>query len=54
MLQIISMGKMVYHFKKTGGLFNPKRSSQLQSGFIHVQVGFHLLLQGFTVKPLVQ
>ena len=26
----------------------------MQSAFIHVQVVFHLLLQGFTVIPLVQ
>ena len=31
-----------------------KRSSQLQSGFIQVQVVVLLLLQGFSVAPLVQ
>ena len=31
-----------------------KWSSQLQSGFIQVQVVVHLLLQGFSVTPLVQ
>ena len=29
-------------------------SSQLQSGFIQVQVVVHFLLQGFSVAPLIQ
>ena len=37
-------------------LISPKiiRSSQLQSGLIQVPVVVHLLLQGFSVSPLVQ
>ena len=31
-----------------------QRLSQLQSGFIQVQVVIHLVLQGFSVTPLVQ
>ena len=42
------------HYKKLEVDLTLKRSSQLQSGFIQVQVVVHLLLQGFRVTPHVQ
>ena len=43
----------VLHCKKLEVDLTLKRSSQLQSGFIQVQVVLHLLLQGFSVTTLV-
>ena len=40
------------HCKKLEVDLTPKMSSQLQCGFIQVQVVVHLLLQGFRVTPL--
>ena len=44
----------LHHCKKLEVDLTPKMSSQLQCGFIQVQVVVHLLLQGFRVTPLVQ
>ena len=42
---------IIYHCKKLEVDLTLKRSSQLQSGFIQVQVVVQLLLQGFSVTP---
>ena len=42
------------HYKELEVDLIVRRSSQLQSEFIQVQVVVNLLLQGFSVTPLVQ
>ena len=48
-----SLQVKLHHCKKLEVDLTLKRSSQLQSGFIQVQVVVHLLLQGFSVTTLV-
>ena len=50
---INSNASMQVHCKKLEVDLTLKRSSQLQSGFIQVQVVVQLLLQGFSVTTLV-
>ena len=51
---VITYCGYLHHCKKLEVDLTPKMSSQLQCGFIQVQVVVHLLLQGFRVTPLVQ
>ena len=53
-LHILLHYTKITHCKKLEVDLTLKRSSQLQSGFIQVQVVVHLLLYWFSVTPLVQ